>query len=590
MHTLHAHHPLILLLAGAMLSPAREHSDPPPTPPILPLDPPPFEEPIAPPAPGLPDPSQDVAVNLIVLLVQKGQLTREEGLALIQQAEAQAEAARTRTAVLPPPLAEEDVRVTYVPQAVRNDIRDEIKQELLAEVHEQSRGFSSAPEWTSKFRPFGDIQVRYEGIFFSDANDNTGTFPNFNSINTGAPFDTSGFIFSPQHNVDQDRNQARFRARAGTEILLGDGFSGGLRLATGESSSPVSPNQTFGSSGGNFSKYSIWLDRAFLAYNAAPDDENELTFLAGRFDNPFFSTDLLWDADIGFDGLAARGRFKINDNVSTFVSGGIFPIYNTDFNFSSNRPDKFESTDKWLYGAQAGIEWKITEDLTAKFGASYYDFQDIEGRLSSPFVPLGPHDAGDTDGTRPSFAQRGNTYMALRNITPTAANDFGTIHQYQYYGLATPFRILTGTGRLDYTGYDPFNLSLVGEISKNLAFDSRRIGAIAVNNRSGSGLGRFDGGDLAWNLSFQFGNTALEEFGDWVVGLGYRYVESDAIVDAFTDSNFGGGGTNLKGFTLGGIMALTPNVRLGIKWMSADEIAGPPLGTDTLQFDINAKF
>ena len=86
------------------------------------------------------------------------------------------------------------------------------------------------------------------------------------------------------------------------------------------------------------------------------------------------------------------------------------------------------------------------------------------------------------------------------------------------------------------------------------------------------------------------GRPALEKFGDWSVSLGYRYVESDAVVDAFTDSDFGGGGTNVKGFTLGGTMAITPDVRAAIRWMSSDEIAGPPLKSDILQLDLNARF
>jgi hypothetical protein len=78
---------------------------------------------------------------------------------------------------------------------------------------------------------------------------------------------------------------------------------------------------------------------------------------------------------------------------------------------------------------------------------AYYDFDGIQGELSSPFIPLAQNDAGDTDSTRPSFAQRGNTYMALRDIdNSTAANDFGNRYQYQYYGLASEFRNITLTG------------------------------------------------------------------------------------------------------------------------------------------------
>lgn len=539
-------------------------------------------------------PSQNVTVNLITRLVQKGILTKEEASEMIQQAEADATAARNAAAqadiaALPPAPEPDDTRVTYIPEVVKNNMRDEIKQELMAQAREEKWSEKAYPEWTSRFRPFGDIRGRYESTMFPDGNDNTGAFPNFNAINTGAPFDTSGTQFSPQYNVDQDRERARLRARVGTDIMLGDGFNGGIRLATGENNSPVSPNQSLGASGGNFSKYSIWLDRAFVSYDAGPGDGEELVFMMGRFDNPFFSTDIQWDDDLGFDGLAVRGKVNLSDCVSTFFTAGYFPVYNTDFNFASNQPSKFESTDKWLTGVQAGIDWKIRDDLKAKIGISYYDFNDISGRLSDPYIPLTANDAGNTDTTRPGFAQRGNTYMALRNIdNTTAANDFGNKYQYQYYGLASEFRNLTLTGKLEYDHFDPVRVALLGEVTKNLAFESSEVGAKAVNN-FGNG-GSYDGGDTAWNIQFQVGKPAMEAFGDWQAGFGYRHVESDAVVDGFTDSDFGGGGTNVQGFTVGGNMALSPAVRLGVRWLSSDEITGPPLSSDILQFDINAKF
>ena len=95
---------------------------------------------------------------------------------------------------------------------------------------------------------------------------------------------------------------------------------------------------------------------------------------------------------------------------------------------------------------------------------------------------------------------------------------------------------------------------------------------------------------MAWFLNFIAGSAALDQRGNWNTFLGYRYVESDAVIDGFTDSDFGGGGTNMKGFTIGGSFALSPLVRLALTWMSSNEIAGPPLSQDTLQFDINAKF
>ena len=582
------------LLRAQEVSPLSDAPDPTADAPLV-TDLPPEPKPAAAAAP-----TSNVTVNLINRLVEKQILTREEADEMIKQAQADAvavaqnAAAQADIAALPPAPGPDDMRVTYIPEVVKNNMRDQIKQELMATAREEKWAAKSGPDWTSKFRPFGDIRTRYEGTYFGEGNDASGAFPNFNAINSSAtPFDTSGTQFSPQHNVDQDRERTRLRIRLGTDIMLGDGFNGGIRLATGESNSPTSPNQSLGASGGNFSKYAIWLDRAFLSYDAGPGDGQELLFLLGRFDNPFFATDMQWDDDLGFDGLALRGKVKLSDCATTFFTAGYFPVYNTDFNFASNQPSKFESTDKWLTGAQVGIDWKIADDLTAKFGIAYYDFNNISGELSDPFTPLTANDAGSTDTTRPGFAQRGNTYMALRDIVPTAANNFGTTNQYQYYGLASEFRNLTLTGRLDYDHYESVRLSLLGEFTKNIAFDSAAINKNAVNNRganAGNKPGAFAGGDTAWNLAFQIGKPAMEKLGDWQAGFGYHYVESDAVVDGFTDSDFGGGGTNLQGFTLGGFMALSPAVRLGLKWMSSDEVAGPPLSSDTLQIDLNAKF
>ncbi len=89
------------------------------------------------------------------------------------------------------------------------------------------------------------MRVRFELDDFPSGNDNTGAFPNFNAINTGAPFDVAGNQFSPQLNVDQNRNRMRLRARFGADLNLGQGFTSGIRVATGQDNSPTSTNQSW---------------------------------------------------------------------------------------------------------------------------------------------------------------------------------------------------------------------------------------------------------------------------------------------------------------------------------------------------------
>jgi hypothetical protein len=72
--------------------------------------------------------------------------------------------------------------------------------------------------------------------------------------------------------------------------------------------------------------------------------------------------------------------------------------------------------------------------------------------------------------------------------------------------------------------------------------------------------------------------------------FGYKYIQSDAVMDAFNDSDFGLGGTNLQGYIVGGNLAFSPKVWIRLRYLSADSIAGAPYRSDVFQFDLNGKF
>jgi hypothetical protein len=527
-----------------------------------------------------------VTINLINRLVERGLLTADDAKELIAQAEADAAEAQAP--------ANDTVSVTYVPEIVRMQIRDEIKADMLKQAREENWAAPKAtPGWVSRFGVKGDIRVRYEGLYYPGSNDNSAVFWDFNRINSGSsPYDFSiaNLSYWPTRNVDQDRERMRLLARLGAEINLDNGFTAGLRLASGDNSSPVSANQSMGASGGNFSKYAIWLDRAFLKYENLSLRDTSLSVVAGRFDNPFFApSEILWDNDLGFDGVALQAKRKIVEGVTLFGSGGVFPIFNTDLNFSSTRPEKYPSTDKWLYGVQGGINWKINRDLNFRGAVAFHEFDGVAGQKDTPRVYATSTDQGATDNTRPAFAQFGNTYFPLRSIIPNADNDFGNKNQWQFFGLATKFRNLDLAASLNYEHFEPFVLSLYGEFVKNLAWDGDAINAKDIVNNFGTS-GDYLGGDTGWIVGLKVGHAALQKRWDWNLALSYRYVESDAVIDGFCDSDFGGGGTNVKGFSVGGSLALAPRIIFGLRWMGSDQVAGPSLHADTFQVDISAKF
>jgi hypothetical protein len=550
---------------------------------------------------------------LIAILVKRGVITKSDAAEIMHQVaaeQAEAAAAPVRTAV-PASIApratavastspDGTIHVTYVPRNVQEQIATQVKQEVLAT--EQAQGYAAPnqiPDWVNHIHIYGDVRTRYEGDMFPSGNDNTGGLPNFNAINTGSPFDTSQANpnFPPQLNTDQNRNRFELRARLGVDADLGDGFTVGIRIATGQTNSPVSENQTLGGAnsaqGGNFSKYAIWLDRGYIAYTPQLGNRLNLAFKVGRYDNPFFSTPLIWNDDIGFDGIVATGSYHFDNGLAPFFTIDASPVFNTDFNFASNQPAKFSSEDKYMFAAQAGAAYRFNKDYAAKLGVADYLFTNMAGKLSAPCLVISAADSCSTDDDRPSFAQNGNTYMALRNIIPTAANNNGATDQFQYFGLASGFNELALTGQVDVSNFDPTHIWLNGEYVRNLAFNKNDIENKAVNNRGGTAdgsLGGFDGGDVGYYINASIGQPVLRRRWDWNASLGYRYIESDAVVDAFNDSDFGLGGTNLKGYTVGGNLALTPKVWVRLRYMSADSIAGPTYDSDVVQLDLNAKF
>ena len=89
---------------------------------------------------------RQTTVNLIQALVEKGVLTQDAAQAMIKQAE---DAARKKVAAAQAAQDKDKVvRVPYVPEMVKREIRDQIKQEVLAQAKTERWGdVNAVPEW-----------------------------------------------------------------------------------------------------------------------------------------------------------------------------------------------------------------------------------------------------------------------------------------------------------------------------------------------------------------------------------------------------------------------------------------------------------
>jgi hypothetical protein len=502
-------------------------------------------------------------MSLIELLVQEGVLSKKKADTLLQQAQQARQKAKEEAEALaaqnPQPLDQavsgqpKAIRVQYVPEHVKNEMRAEIEQDVMKKLNYKAGERLGIPEWIDRIEWTGALRLRYQEDMFSDSNTIPGTLNN----------EVQNMVVN---NTTEDRQRQRVRAFFGANIHINEWLDGGIRFTTGMLQTPVTPNQTEGFSQG---KFVFGLDRAFL--EAKPYDW--LTLSGGRFANPFFTgnqvfgTDLLWDPDLAFDGFVARANPAINRHWKLFSSVGAFPIEEVE---SSNTN---KAGDKWLYAAQGGIEWTASNDSKVKLGVAYYDFKNVEGQRN----PV--NDSLQYAGTVPLWRQKGNHTFSINDGTTNGALCGST---NGLCGLASQFQLINFTGEVDLAVFDPVHVILHGAYVQNIGFDEKEI-----QRRTGNTYKKENEG---YELALMVGHPMIKKLHDWQVFGGYRRLEADAMLDGFTDSNFRLGGTDAKGFYVGAQYGVGKNAWLSSRYVSADEISGLPFSVDTFFVDFNGRF
>lgn len=526
---------------------------------------------------------RETTLSLIEALVEQGVLTRDKADLLVRDADRKAQA---RLAAEPPPAkaaavqAEGTIRVPYVPEIVKKEIREQLKQEVLAQAKSERWAQPNAvPEWLDRIKLEGDMRLRYQ--YDSLPDDNTPPLgyvfpegvpqPGLGLAGTAtraadladarAPFGT---------NTTQERERLRVRARLGILAKVSDSWSAGLRLATGNTTDRVSTNQTLGQ---NFNKYQFLVDRAYLRFEPL----ESLSVSGGRIANPWFSTDLVWDEDLNFEGVAATWKPKLSESFTPYVTAGYFPV-------KERNPPAGRS--RALAGVQLGMQWALNPRNNLKLGVAVYDFNGFEGRLEpdSSFDSILQLPISSTYGNsvyEAGLRQRGNTLFRTNSRLDNSSTNL--------WGLASKFRPLNVTASYDWASFDPIHVVMTADWVRNLAFDEAKI-------EERTGLRLVDAKDTGYQLKLTVGMPQIREAHDWQVFASFRYLGSDATLDAFSDSDFGFGSTNQKGYILGLSYGLDRNVGLNLRWLSADSISSPTMApggrfsSDVLQADVNLRF
>lgn len=510
---------------------------------------------------------RNTVVNLLQGLVERGVLSREQAEKMVADAQTKAEADAAAVE-----LADAGaVRVPYIPEVVKQEIRaqvaEDLKREVATEVLEQAKVEDWAipgalPDWIRRTRFSGDIRLRGQFDMFAEDNAQN-AYVDFLTVNDRGGIGRAGA--SALVNTTEDRQRLRARLRFGLDTELGYGWSAGFKLATGNLRDPVSTNQTLGNTA---ARYQLGIDQVFVKFTGQSDSSRQqLSFTGGRFANPWVTTDLVFDNDLTFEGLTTNYRLALQRdqlfNRYVYLTLGAFPLEEFEIN----------SDDKWLLGGQLGVDYRLESGSRLRFAGAYYDYRNTLGQRNA-------FDSNLLDYTAPKFLQRGNTLFDIRNDADSTTNLFA---------LAAEYRLLDVTAGFDWRLSPAYRISFSGNYVKNLGYEEDE-----VNARTGLPI---NPGTEGYQVETAFGSANMAQARAWRVLVAYRYLERDAVLDAFTDSDFRLGGTGVQGFIIGGDVALTPRVLLRARYLSGNEIndAGngtswPPFGVDVFQLDLNSTF
>lgn len=517
-------------------------------------------------------------VALIEALVTQGLLPRDKADALLRQAasSASAEPAASAAPAAPqwgtPLVGSRPVqRVPYLSDTARAELREVVRGDLL-EIGRQE-GWAEPwriPNWVRGASISGDLRVRAQSEFFGNGNLPADQYRLQNDL-------ASTPAWAPDLlNTTVDRHRLTLRARLALQAELGEDAIAGLRLSTGGTTGPASASQTLGN---QFNRYATTWDRAFLRWTPGVTWRLE----AGRMAVPFNGSNLIWPEDLSLDGALLEYR-KRGGGWQFNTRGGAFALQE----FSVDK------RDKWLLGLQAALTWELDPLTEFNFSLGYYDFQRIEGVRESQPAP-----SGAREGTVPyltsaypdSVRSKGNTLININDPTSTARPT---------WGLASRFRPLHISTGMRWLAFAPLETGFSLDYLQNTGFDLADIGRRAGDSRVSLVAEKTKGFELRGFV----GTQGTEQAGDWQLFGAIRLFERDAWPDGFTDTTWHGGGTNYKGWQLGGSYALDRSLRLGLRWTSTrnldDGVIAPlvPTGTlsaapfklDVLQVELTSRF
>jgi hypothetical protein len=237
-----------------------------------------------------------------------------------------------------------------------------------------------------------------------------------------------------------DRHRGVLRLRLGATLRINGLFGAGARVVTGDGGDPRTADVTMSDF---MDDLELSFDRAWLevrrdgAYSAA-----------GKFANPFATTELVWDADVNPAGIAGW--------VETAAVAGATPRLTGIYMVVDERS---AASDASMWGAQLKLSGTPAAGWVVGVAAAYWDYT----------IPSLTHadDPGDTRGNR--LTPDGGAYLSdfdLADVTVSAT--------LPGLGDALPLRLVVDAVR-NLGAYDGDDSGLSVEVYAGTPFVPRRF-------------------------------------------------------------------------------------------------------------------
>ncbi|MBL9170866.1 MAG: putative porin [Verrucomicrobiales bacterium] len=383
---------------------------------------------------------------------------------------------------------------------------------------------SGMPDWVTSLKFNGDLRGRYESFIQDQAN-------------------------------TIDRNRYRYRLRFGFVATMLDNIEVGFRLGSGDASAtgglidPISNNQSLENNG---AKKGIFIDLAYGKWTPINNQHWQGGIVAGKMENPFVTSDMVFDNDYTPEGAAMNLKYSFNDQHALRFIGGGFVL-----DEASGR-----GKNPYLAAAQARFESTYGErqQLQTSFGVGVFSISNDQLLTTNSVANLNV----------------GNSHKPVTGGAPTYGFNPIVVDAAITYSLS------------EFPGYaGKFPIKLAADYLHNPSADTDEDGYSVGLTFGKSGKRK------TWEVSYRWrelqANAWFEELVDSDTGAFYR--------SAFPGSGRGSGyqaGTNVRGHVLRAAYSPFDSFTLGVNYFMMEAIRENPVGTGSsigrLQVDAILKF